>query len=140
MYRIQRGSVFITPNGIYASIDGVLIQINMLCADERGVFVHYLIQSHDFAYTIFGSKPMSLADISLELPHGLSLQKQLKARFILMKTKRWLNAWYNNKNKFGLRDFIFLDKEEDLAKCLILVLINKKNLLDVLRDHELKKI
>jgi hypothetical protein len=99
-------------------------------------FFHFLIQQHDFAYTIFGSKPMSLADINLEMPPNLSLYKQLKARFILTQTKRWLNTWYKNKSVFSLKNFILLDQEYDFINCLIVVLINKKNLLDTLRKHE----
>jgi hypothetical protein len=40
-YYVQPGSIYIAPNGIYASIDEMLIQINTLCADERGIFVPY---------------------------------------------------------------------------------------------------
>ena len=80
---------------------------------------------------------MSLADINLDLPPKLNLYKQLKARFILAQTKRWLNAWYKNKNEFCLKDFIFLDQEYDFVNCLMVVLINKNNLLETLRKHEL---
>ncbi len=38
-YYVLPCNIFMAPNGMYVSIDGVLIQINMLCADERGVFV-----------------------------------------------------------------------------------------------------
>ena len=38
-YYIKPGDIFITPSGIYASIDGTLVQINTLRADERGTFV-----------------------------------------------------------------------------------------------------
>lgn len=40
-YYIQPANIFMIPNGIYVSIDGEVIQINMLCADERGIFVPY---------------------------------------------------------------------------------------------------
>jgi hypothetical protein len=56
-------------------------------------FFHFLTQQHDFAYTIFGSKPMSLADINLEMPLNLSLYKQLKARFILYANQA-MDKWY----------------------------------------------
>ncbi len=38
-YYVQPGEIYISLNGMYASIDGTLIQINTLCADEKGVFV-----------------------------------------------------------------------------------------------------
>jgi hypothetical protein len=96
---------------------------------------YYLIDRHDFAYTLFGSKPMSLADISLDMPEGLPIHKQLKARLILKQTKGWLKAWEKNKDAFALNDFIFLDKEEDLFECRVLILINKQNLLSVLHVY-----
>lgn len=40
-YYIRPGEAFITPNGIYVSVDGNLIQINTLCADECGIFVPF---------------------------------------------------------------------------------------------------
>lgn len=95
-----------------------------------------LILEHDFAYTIFGSKPMSLADMCLEVPPGLPIHRYLRSRFLLAKSKRCLNSWYNYKNELIFKDFIFLDKEYDLVNCLVVVLINKKNLLDVLQNHE----
>ena len=71
-----------------------------------------LIFAYDFGYTIFGSKPMSLADICLQIPEDLPIHKQIKARF-LAQSKRRLNAWYKHKHEFKFKDFIFLDKEED---------------------------
>jgi hypothetical protein len=38
-YYVQPGEVFLAPNGIYVLVDGTLIQIYTLCADERGIFV-----------------------------------------------------------------------------------------------------
>ena len=38
-YYVQPGGIFIAPNGMYASIDGNLIQIYALRADEKGIFV-----------------------------------------------------------------------------------------------------
>jgi len=86
-----------------------------------------LILAHDFAYTIFGSKPMSLADMCLKIPPGLPIHKNLKARFLLINSERRLQAWYKYKHEFDFKDFIFLDREEELTKCFVLVLINKKN-------------
>jgi hypothetical protein len=40
-YYTKPGEIFLAPNGIYASIDGVLLQINTLCADSRGIYVPY---------------------------------------------------------------------------------------------------
>ncbi len=40
-YYVQSGGVFIAPNAIYALVDEALVQINTLCADERGIFVPY---------------------------------------------------------------------------------------------------
>lgn len=96
-----------------------------------------LIFEHDFAYTVFGSKPMSLADISLEAPRDLPFYRKLKTQFFHMRSKRCLNTWYKYKNEFNFKDFILLDKEEDLVNCLVIVLINKKNLFDVLLKHEM---
>lgn len=95
-----------------------------------------LIDEHDFAYTIFGSKPMSLADFALEVPSGLPTHRRIRSGFFLMKAKASLRAWYKYKNEFELKDFIFLDEEADLFNCLVLVLINKKNLLSVLHENE----
>ncbi len=99
------------------------------------IFAH-LILSHDFAYTIFGSKPMSMADMCLEMPLELPIPRKSKARFLISRYKASLNAWYKHKNDFDLKDFIFLDKEEDLIDCLVLVLINKKTLLNILLSND----
>lgn len=99
-------------------------------------FVEHLMYDHNFSYTIFGSKPMSLTDTCLKIPPHLSLYKHLKARFLFLKYKRELNTWYKYRNEFTFKDFIFLDKEEDLFDHLVLVLIHKKNLIAVLYDHE----
>lgn len=95
-----------------------------------------LIVAHNFAYTIFGSKPMSLASMCLEIPPDLPIYRRLKARFTLINAKRHLNSWYKYKDRVTFRDFIFLDKEEDLFESLVIILINKKNLLNVLYSHE----
>lgn len=98
-------------------------------------FFYDLVVNHDFAYTIFGSKPMSLADMCLKMPSHLPIHKHLKARFLLTKAKRSLAAWYKYRHEFTFKDFIFLDHEEDLFDCLVLVLINKKHMLDILHQH-----
>lgn len=98
-------------------------------------FFDDLIVNHDFAYTIFGSKPMSLADMCLKMPSNLPILKHLKARFLFMKAKRSLAAWYKYRHEFAFKDFIFLDQEHDLFDCLVLVLINKQNMLNVLHQH-----
>ncbi len=38
-YYVQPGGIFIAPNGMYASVDGILIQVHTLRSDEKGVFV-----------------------------------------------------------------------------------------------------
>ena len=38
-YYVPPGEVYVSPNGIFILLDGDLVQINMLCTDERGVFV-----------------------------------------------------------------------------------------------------
>jgi hypothetical protein len=40
-YYVQPGEIFVSPKGIYASIDGNMIQIYTLRANEQGVFVPY---------------------------------------------------------------------------------------------------
>jgi hypothetical protein len=94
-----------------------------------------LILAYDYGYTIFGSKPMSLADMCLKVPSGLPIHRQIKAQFLLIKSEGRLNAWYKYRSEFNFKDFIFLDEEEP-TKCFSLILINKKNLLAVLHDHE----
>ncbi|HEY4832919.1 MAG TPA: hypothetical protein VIH61_10215 [Waddliaceae bacterium] len=38
-YYVQPGGVYVAPNGIFAMLDGHLVQVNMLCSDEKGVFI-----------------------------------------------------------------------------------------------------
>ena len=40
-YYIQPSGVYVAPGGIFVWIEGQLAQVNMLCSDERGVFVPY---------------------------------------------------------------------------------------------------
>lgn len=95
-----------------------------------------LINNHDFSYTLFGSKPMSLADLNFEVPSELPFFRKIRSKFILTKSKKCLSTWYKYKDEFALKDFIFLDQEYDFVKCLLVVLINKKNLLKTLHDNE----
>lgn len=104
--------------------------------DEIKSLFERFIFAYDFGYTIFGSKPMSLADMCLKIPPGLPIHRHLKARFLLTKSKRRLNTWYKYKNEFEFKDFILLDTEEETPDCFIFILINKKNLLEVLHTHE----
>jgi len=95
-----------------------------------------LIDNYDYSYTIFGSKPMSLADFALEAPKDLPLFKRIRSQVFMYKRKARLHAWYKHRNEFDLKDFIFLDDEEDLLNCLVLILINKKNMLKILHENE----
>jgi|GEM_PF-6714414 len=99
-------------------------------------FFEDLIKWHDFAYPIFGSKPMSLADYNLKVPGQLPFYKKIRSWFRLTKRKDQLEAWYKYKNEFELNEFIFLDEEKDLFNCLALILINQKNMLQLLKTHE----
>lgn len=99
-------------------------------------FFDDLIKRHDFAYAIFGSKPMSWADYGLKVPDGLPIHRRLRSWYRLMKRKAGLKAWYKYRSEFDLKDFIFLDEEKDFLKCLVLVLINQKNMLQLLHNHE----
>ena len=95
-----------------------------------------LVDRHDFSYTIFGSKPMSLADFCLKVPPGLSPYKWVRSQFFMFKKRTSLRSWYKYRDEFDFKDFIFLDEEEDLISCLALIIINKKSMLWVLREHE----
>ncbi|NGX61771.1 MAG: hypothetical protein K940chlam9_01260 [Chlamydiae bacterium] len=95
-----------------------------------------LIDNHDYSYAIFGSKPMSLADFNLKVPENLSLYRRLRSKFFLVKRRARLKSWYKHRREFNFEDFIFLDEESDWLDCLVLILINKKNMLQVLRDNE----
>lgn len=92
--------------------------------------------SHDFAYTLFGSKPMSLADYDLKAPSIFPIHKWIRSRYLFVKAKAGLRSWYKHRKEFDLKEFIFLDEETDLFECLVLVLINKKNMLHVLYEHQ----
>lgn len=95
-----------------------------------------LIDAHDFSYAIFGSKPMSLADYCLKVPDDLPIHRWMRSQYFLRRAKASLEAWYKYRDEFDLKDFIFLDEETDLFQCLVLVLINKKNMIRVLNEHE----
>lgn len=38
-YYVQPGGVYVAPDGIFILIEGELVQVNILCSDERGIFV-----------------------------------------------------------------------------------------------------
>ncbi len=104
--------------------------------DIEYLFEH-LIDSHDFAYTMFGSKPMSLADYGLKVPSPRPIHRWIRSFYLYVKAKKSLNAWYKYRDEFDFKDFIFLDEENDwINDCLVLFLINKKNMLRVLQEHE----
>ena len=95
----------------------------------------HLIYEHDFAYVIFGSKPMALADICLWMP-DVPIHKRIHAQLYLIQMNESLKSWYKHKDKFTFKDFILLDKEEDLFRCLVFVLIHKSHMLSHLHAHE----
>ena len=95
----------------------------------------HLLTEHDFAYVVFGSKPMALADICLWMP-DVPIYRRIRAESLLFKKKDALSAWYRHKTQFIFNDFILLDKEEDLFDCLVFVLIHKKNMLELLHKHQ----
>src|ERR1700722_12681760 len=95
----------------------------------------FLINEHDFSYVIFGSKPMALADVCLWMP-DVPMHRRLRARMLLTQKIERLEAWYKYKKEFKLTDFILLDKEEDLFKCLVIVLMHKPHMLTLLRCHK----
>lgn len=95
-----------------------------------------LIFAYDFGYTIFGSKPMSLAEMCLKIPPNLPIHKHIKAKFLLTKSMRRLNTWYQYRDEFKFKNFILLDTEEENLDCFVFILINKTNLLEVLHKHE----
>lgn len=100
-------------------------------------FFEGLIESHNFSYTLFGSKPMSLADYKLAIPPPRSPTKWIRSISLYVRAKSSLTTWYRHRHEFNLKDFIFLDEENDwIDNCLVLFLINKKNMLRVLREHE----
>lgn len=47
-YYVQPGGVYVAPDGIFVLFEGQLIEVNMLCADERGVFVPGIEMSRQF--------------------------------------------------------------------------------------------
>lgn len=94
-----------------------------------------LIYEHDFSYVIFGSKPMALADICLWVP-DIPIHRRIHSTLNLIQTKERLKAWYKYKDEFNLKDFILLDKEEDLFECLVFVLIHKARMLSHLHLYE----
>lgn len=95
-----------------------------------------LIDEHDFSYTIFGSKPMSLADFSFESPPNLPFYRWIRSKFFMFKRKTSLQAWYKHRDECKLQDFIILDEEKDLISCLVIILINRKNMLPILHENE----
>ena len=101
----------------------------------KSLFERFIL-AYDFGYTIFGSKPMSMADMCLKIPSRLPFHKHLKAQFLLAKSQKRINAWYKYRNEFHFKDFIFLDNEENEPNCFVFILINKKNVLAILNEHE----
>lgn len=95
----------------------------------------FLLIEHDFGYPIFGSKPMALADFCLEASPREPAHQLLNAQLYYAKKRGWLNSWYKYKKELVFKDFIFLDQED--FGYPVLILINKKNLLNVLKEHEL---
>lgn len=96
----------------------------------------YLISEHDFAYTLFGSKPMSLADLSLRPPCRLPATRQNQALNFRKKLMSSLKAWDKYKKHFKSQDFIILDSEDGFFSCTTFFIIHKNNLLSLLKNHE----
>jgi hypothetical protein len=95
-----------------------------------------LVDHHDYAYTIFGSKPMALADFCLEVPPHLPFYRWMRSHYLMFKRRASLKAWYKYRDQFKFENFIFLDEEKDLISSLALILINKNTLLRVLQAHK----
>lgn len=56
-YYITPGGVFVHPNGIFVMVqDNLFIQVNMLCTDEKGVFIPEIEMSRQFVRCPFCQK------------------------------------------------------------------------------------
>ncbi len=49
-YYVPAGGVYVSPDGIFILFEGQLVQIGMLCSDERGVFVPGSEMSRQFVW------------------------------------------------------------------------------------------
>jgi hypothetical protein len=38
-YYVQPGGVYVAPDGIFILVEGELVEVNILCSDEKGVYV-----------------------------------------------------------------------------------------------------
>lgn len=47
-YYVQPGGIYISPHTIFVMIEGHLVQINILCSDQKGVFVPYEEMNRQF--------------------------------------------------------------------------------------------
>ena len=47
-YYVPPGGVYVAPDGIFVLLEEKLVQVSVLCSDERGVFVPYEEMSRQF--------------------------------------------------------------------------------------------
>lgn len=127
--------VFLFLSFSFFRIDSAIQDIPIKEANKIKDLFEFLMQYHDFSYVIFGTKPMALADICLLMPE-IPSSRQFNYHMKNIKMKEMLKTWYKYKNEFEFKNFILLDKEEDLFTCLVFVIIHKPNMLALLHSHE----
>lgn len=123
---------------LFLTLSGKADISNVPSGDIKNIksLLECLIFEENFAYPIFGSKPMALAGFCLDKFPSCPTYKRLEIQLLFIKKRGWLDSWHKYKEELVFKDFIFIE-DEDFFGFLSIFLINKKSLLSILKDHEL---
>jgi hypothetical protein len=113
-----------TKKGTYA-----LEQISVVDKTDLDSFFRLLIQNHEFGYTLFGSKPITVYNF-FKMSNDYSSMQQC-----LVFEKGWA-AWLKNQHLFPSEKFVFKKEERKRsAEFVDLYLINKQQVLREIYQH-----
>lgn len=93
-------------------------------------FFQHLLWSEQFAYTLFGNKPLSIIGCKKILPNGEIVGKNLQFYHVLIQ---YWNVWKKYESLFPMHDYVLLAKEDE--NWIQIMLINRRSCLETISAH-----
>ena len=93
-------------------------------------FFQHLLWSEQFAYTLFGDKPLSIIGCKKILPNGEIAGKNLQFYHVLIQ--HW-KVWKKYESLFSMHDYILFAKEDE--NWIQIMLVNRRSCLETISTH-----
>lgn len=120
-----------TPEQVTSkSIEATLSSMSKEDYAALDCFFRRMLLQDQFAYVLFGDKPVALSDYSIydgSYPSMGELVVSLCRANI--QRKYGCTVWEKYKNHFRMKNYLLLTQEDESNNCVSIVIINKKNFL-----------